>query len=713
MVACGAMTTPEKQGPEGPEHAPGNRLSAATSPYLVQHASNPVDWYPWGLEALDRARAEQRPILLSIGYAACHWCHVMARESFADPDTAALMNANFINIKVDREERPDLDKVYQAALSILTRQNGGWPLTMFLDPNDHVPFFGGTYFPREPRGGMPGFQDILTRVAGAWRERSTEISAQNAEVKKALLGLDDLPPADDTTLRIKPLHDSRKFLESIHDKDHGGFGSAPKFPQAASLERLIRHWAHMRDIRIRDDRAKKMVRRTLEHICNGGIFDHLGGGFARYSVDDAWMIPHFEKMLVDNGLLLYLLADASQMEDKRVFRERAGATVDWLVREMALPSGGFAASLNADSSGVEGEYYVFTRDEIAAVVGSDFPLFAAYYGVDGSPNFEGRHHLYVAQPLNDACQAVGVALADGEAAIARGRAALFAYRAEREAPTRDDKLLTAWNAQVVRGLARAGRVFGEPEWVALAARTIDALRTALWDGERLAGSAHNGKPTGPGFLDDYVMLIDALLRLLEARWRSEDLEFAVALADVVLAQFEDPAGGFYFTPHDHEPLVARMKGMHDDALPGGNGVAARVLIELGELVGDTRYLTAAERTLQRAWPVITQAPAAHNALLDALALNLALSRTAVIRGSAEAIGEWQAAIDDHLAPHIRTFAIPDDATDLPSGLAERAAVPEGPVAYLCEGTLCQAPANDLETFVAAFKYESGQVAPEQ
>ena len=712
---------PPSKAPQAPPSGPSedseqgawNRLAGSPSPYLEQHAGNPVDWYPWGPEALALARETGRPILLSIGYAACHWCHVMARESFADTATAALMNAHFVNIKVDREERPDLDKVYQAALSILTRQNGGWPLTIFLDPNDQVPFFGGTYFPAEARSGMPAFRDILLRVANAWQARASDISSQNAEVKSALLGLDDLPPADDTTLRIKPLHDSRKFLESIHDKEHGGFGSAPKFPQAASLQRLIRHWAHMRDIKIRDDRALKMVRRTLEHICDGGIFDHVGGGFARYAVDDAWMIPHFEKMLVDNGMLLSLLADGWLMSDKQKFRDRAAATVTWMMREMQLPDGTFAASLNADSEDEEGTFYVFTRDELAAAVApADWTLFAAYFGVDGGPNFEGRHHLYVAQSLNDACQATGVALGDAQGAIDRALAALFAYRSTRVHPSRDEKTLTAWNAQAIRGLAHAGRVFGETTWLDLAEQCLESLRAIMWDGMQLAGSARDGKATGPGFLDDYVMLIDALLRLLEARWNTDDLEFATTLADCVLAKFEDPQGGFYFTPHEHESLVARMKGMHDDALPGGNGVAARVLIELGELTGNPRYLDAAERTLQRAWPVITQAPAAHNALLDALALNLALSRTAVIRGSKQAIASWQSATNAHLAPHIRVFAIPDDAPRLPEGLAERAAVPRRVVGYLCEGVLCQAPINDFDLFIAALKYDDGQVIPE-
>jgi len=682
-------------------NAASNRLANARSPYLKQHADNPVDWYPWGPEALERARAEDKPILLSIGYSSCHWCHVMARESFSDPDTARVMNAHFVNIKVDREERPDLDKIYQAALSILTQQNGGWPLTMFLEPARHAPFFGGTYFPREPLRGMPAFTDILDRVAAAYRDRRADIEAQNDEVLSALAGIDALPPIDDVTLRTKPLHDARKFLESIHDRDHGGFGSAPKFPQTSSLNRLARHYAAMRDRGIRDDKALKMFRRSLEHICNGGIFDHLGGGFARYSVDDAWMIPHFEKMLSDNGQLLSLLADAFVLTGNRVFRDRAMATVAWLEREMRMPGGGFASALNADSEEREGAFYVFSTDEAKAAVGdADWPLFAAYYGFDGAPNFEGRYHLFVKRPLNDACQAAGVAIGEAEERLASARERLAAVRDTRERPSLDDKVLTAWNALTIRGLARAGDVFGEPRCVELATEAMTFVRTTLFDGTDLSAVHADGSVGTHGFLDDYVMTIDALLALGQVRFDADELAFAVTLAERTLESFEDEAGGFYFTPHDHEPLPARVKGLHDDALPGGNGVAARVLIELGELVGEPRYLAAAERAVKRAWPAITQAPAAHNALLDALELLTGTSRTVVVRGSPDETAPFCAVAAETYRPHTRTFALARDLPALPAALAAREPAPTGALAYVCEGMHCHAPVDTALAFQA-------------
>ena len=688
-------------------NAAANRLAAARSPYLRQHADNPVEWYPWGPEALERARAEDKPILLSIGYSACHWCHVMARESFSDPDTAALMNELFVNVKVDREERPDLDKIYQAALSILTQQNGGWPLTMFLEPTAHAPFFGGTYFPKEPLRGMPPFREILTRVAAAYRDRRSDIEAQNAEVVSALRGIDDLPAVEGVTLRSKPLHDSRKFLESIHDRDHGGFGSAPKFPQASSLTRLARHHAQMRDRGIRDDKALKMFRRTLSHICDGGIFDHLGGGFARYAVDDAWMIPHFEKMLSDNGQLLALLADGFLLTGDRAFRERALATAEWLAREMRTPEGAFAASINAESEGEEGAFYVFSAEEAKAAVGeADWPLFAAYYGLDRAPNFEGRYHLYVAQSLNDACQVSGTAIGDAEARLAAARQRLFEVRERREHPEIDDKILTSWNALTIRGLARAGEVFGEPHLIDLARGAMDFLRGTLFDGTDLHAVYGAGSRGGPGFLDDYVFTIDALLALAQVRFDPEDLQFAVTLAERTLDAFEDPLGGFYFTPSDHEALLTRVKGLHDDALPGGNGVAARVFIELGELIGEPRYLEAAERTVQRAWPAITRAPAAHNALLDALELILGESRTVVLRGSEAETAEFRARASSHFLPHTRVLTIDRDASGLPEALAARTPADEGAVAYVCEGMHCRAPIRSLTAFESVLMHEA-------
>jgi uncharacterized protein len=572
-----------------------NRLGQETSPYLRQHAANPVAWWPWGAEALDGAKAQDKPILLSIGYSACHWCHVMAHESFEDGATAAVMNRLFVNIKVDREERPDLDQIYQTAHQMLVQRPGGWPLTMFLTP-DGVPFHGGTYFPREARYGLPGFVEMCERIGEVWRTRRGDIDAQNRGLLAALA--QPVPSQHAAMLEDRPLGALRALLIGSLDRDYGGFGGAPKFPHPTDLRFLLR--------RTDDLQAREAALLTLDCMAAGGIHDQLGGGFSRYSVDARWEIPHFEKMLYDNGPLLGLYADAWAASGDDAYRRVAEGIVGWLAREMTSPEGAFYAALDADSEGEEGRFYVWGRSEVLSLLAPEEALAAGrHWGLAEGPNFEGHHwHLKVAAPL----AARDVPL------IESARAKLFAAREQRIRPGLDDKVLTSWNALMIEGLARAARIFDRPDWLAMARRALDHLKSRRWQHGRLTATDRL-----PAYLDDYAFLLAALLEMLQADSRDDDLAFAGQLADALLEHFEDrAAGGFFFTAHDHETLIQRPKPAHDNALPAGNGVAALALQRLGQRLGEVRYLDAARRTVEAFWPQIERQPAGCATLLQAL-----------------------------------------------------------------------------------------------
>ena len=495
-----------------------NHLAGETSPYLLQHAGNPVDWHPWGPEALAKAARENKPILLSVGYSACHWCHVMAHECFEDPQVAAVMNALFVNIKVDREERPDLDKIYQTAHALLTQRNGGWPLTMFLTPDGRIPFFGGTYFPKEPRYGLPGFVDLMQRVAGFYRERQADIAEQNTALLQALDSL-AAPAYAPGRPSARPLDIARNQLEQHFDPVHGGFGRAPKFPHPTSLERLLRHWAATRDGGQPDERALHLATFTLERMALGGVYDQLGGGFCRYSVDDQWMIPHFEKMLYDNGPLLALYAQAYAATGDPLFARVADETAAWVMREMQAPEGGYYSTLDADSEGEEGRFYVWTPAEVRDLLGADYDLFARRYGLDREPNFEGHHHLHVFATAADLARESSTSEADVLRRLDAARATLLAARARRVRPGRDEKILTAWNGLMIRGMAIAARHLGRPEYALSAERALDFIRATLWRDGRLLATCKDGRAHLNAYLDDYVFLIDAILELLQVRWR--------------------------------------------------------------------------------------------------------------------------------------------------------------------------------------------------
>jgi uncharacterized protein YyaL (SSP411 family) len=677
-----------------------NRLAAETSPYLLQHADNPVDWHPWGEPALLAAKRENKPILLSIGYSACHWCHVMAHESFEDLGTAALMNELFINIKVDREERPDLDKIYQLAQQLITHGSGGWPLTMFLTPQEQQPFFGGTYFPKEPRYGMPAFSDLLRRVAAYYRHHGAEIAEQNEQLKLAFAALGSQPAGDDLTLDEAPLHEARSALERSFDSRFGGFSQAPKFPHPGSIERCMRHWYGTSAQISPDLKALYMASLTLTRMAEGGIYDQLGGGFSRYSTDAEWMIPHFEKMLYDNAQLLCEYSRASLATGEALFARIAAETADWVLRDMRSPDGGFYSSLDADSEGHEGRFYIWTPSEVQSLLtAEEYAAFSRRFGLDRGANFEGEWHLHVYESIDALAGALGASTASVTSLIESASAKLLTARNLRVWPARDEKVLVSWNALMIKGLSVAARVLRRPDLADAAAAAVDFIHRTLWRDGRLLATYKDGRAHLPAYLDDYAFLADALLELLQTRWRSSDLEFARQLTQTLLAQFEDPAtGGFFFTAADHEQLIHRSKTFSDDSIPSGNGVAASVLCRLGYLLGELPLLDAAERTLRAAWPVLQQYPQAHMSLVNALEDFRASMQILVLRGDEPHIEGWSAELGALYAPTRMIFAIPRDAEDLPAALAAKRAA-AGTVAYVCTGMTCSAPFSDLREIV--------------
>jgi uncharacterized protein YyaL (SSP411 family) len=648
-----------------------NRLANETSPYLQQHAGNPVDWYPWGPQALERARAEDKPILLSIGYSACHWCHVMAHESFEDPAVAAVMNRLFVNVKVDREERPDLDQIYQTAHQMLASRTGGWPLTMFLAP-DGTPFFGGTYFPKAARYGLPGFADLCERIAALWREKRAEIGAQNAEVLKAFGRTLPKPALRDRELDGAPVQALLDTLKANFDARLGGFGAAPKFPHPTDLELCLRKG------------EVEMARTTLQRMCEGGIYDQLGGGFCRYSVDAEWMIPHFEKMLYDNGPLLGLLADAWLATGEPLYARCAAETAGWMMREMQSPEGGYYSSLDADSEHEEGKFYVWDRDQVQRLLSAqEYAAAAVHFGLDQPPNFENRHwHLYVSKAMDDPV-------------LDTAKAKLLTAREERVRPGRDEKVLVSWNALAIRGMAHAGRVFGNEAWVASARRALEFIRATMWRGGRLAATCKDGRAHLYAYLDDYALLIAALLELAQDEFRVEDLKWATQLADVLLDQFEDGGdGGFFFTARDHERLIHRPKPGHDHATPSGNAVAAWALGRLAALTGEARYARAAERTLELFYPAMRDYPGGFATMAIALDEHLAQPKTLVLRGRQDAIREWKRELGREFMPETLVLGIADGTPGLPA-LLDKPARPGEVNAWLCRGVSCLEPIDDL------------------
>jgi uncharacterized protein YyaL (SSP411 family) len=656
-----------------------NRLAKETSPYLQQHADNPVDWYPWGEEALAEARRSGKPILLSVGYSACHWCHVMAHESFEDPAIAKVMNDNFVNIKVDREERPDIDQIYQVAQQLLTQRTGGWPLTMFLTP-DQLPFFGGTYFPSTPRYGMPGFPELLQRVREFYDKHPDDIREQGTQLAGALQRMAPGSGADASHFSLAPLEDADDFLQQSFDRANGGFSGAPKFPHPDTIEFLLRRFAATKD---REPLERALF--TLRKMALGGIYDQVGGGFARYSVDAEWAIPHFEKMLYDNAWLLRLYANAWAITRDPLFRRVCEETVSWVMREMQSPEGGYYSALDADSEGEEGKFYVWSVDEVRSLLTSEeFALAAPTFGLDQPPNFENHAwHLVIAKPVDESQRAL----------LDSARAKLFAARSKRVRPGLDDKVLTSWNALMIAGMAHAARVFGRADWLESARGALRFLREKAWNGAHLLATYKDGRAHLDAYLDDHAYLLAALLEMMQADFDPRDLQWAREVGDALMARFHDAeAGGFFFTSHDHEKLIQRPKSGPDNATPSGNGVAALALHRLAFLTGETRYSDAAAGTVALFLPQVERHPGSFGTMLAALEEQVDPPDTLIMRGPREAFAPWREWLDRAYLPTTLVLFIPAGTAPLTEVLDKPASTRVN--AYLCEGVTCRTPIDD-------------------
>jgi uncharacterized protein YyaL (SSP411 family) len=657
-----------------------NRLAGETSPYLLQHADNPVDWFPWGPDALARAKLLDRPIFLSIGYAACHWCHVMERESFEDEATAAFLNGRFVAVKVDREERPDLDQVYMAAVQAMTG-GGGWPMSVFLTPEGE-PFYGGTYFPNEPRHGMPSFLQVLEGVDRAWREQRSDVQGAGQRLVEALAAQNRVAAvAGDPTPAL--LEAAVAAIEGSFDAHNGGWGTAPKFPQPMTIEFLLR-----RAVATGDSRPLAIARRSLDAMADGGVRDQLGGGFHRYSTDAEWLVPHFEQMLYDNAQVARVYAHAWALTGDARYRAVAEGALDYMARELTTSDGAFAASQDADTEGVEGATFVWTADEIAEVLGDDAALFAEHYELNPLGNWEGRTILRRTSPE---------AGAEVEGRLAAARARLFHRRGTRPQPARDDKALAAWNGLAIGAFADAGRLFGAERYVAAAARAAGAIVGGLLEADgRLGRSWKDGRAVGQGVLEDYTHLAEGLLALYEATFDERWFRTARSLVDRVLDRFADSAGGFFDTADDHERLVTRPKDLQDNALPSGNAMAAAVLLRLAAWTGEGRYRTAAERAIRTVASFAERYPTAFAQWLSAIDFSLEdVVEVAVI-------GEPGDAATQALLVPVATGFRPNQvlaATADPAGsavplLRERSMVGGVPTAYVCRGFACRLPVTD-------------------
>jgi uncharacterized protein len=653
-----------------------NRLAQATSPYLLQHKHNPVDWWSWGPEALAEARRSSRPILLSVGYAACHWCHVMAHESFEDVATARVMNELFVNIKVDREERPDIDQIYMNALHLLGEQ-GGWPLTMFLTPQAE-PVWGGTYFPKESRFGRPAFVDVLREVARLFREEPNRIEQNRAALLARLA--DKARPAAKVTIGLKELDAAAMQVGNMFDQVNGGLRGAPKFPQPAILEMLWRA-----GLRTNDTRFFETVEHSLERMCEGGIYDHLGGGFSRYSVDDKWLVPHFEKMLYDNAQLLELLALAWQRSGKSLFAQRARETVDWLKREMTTGERAFCASLDADSEGEEGKFYVWSKNEIVELIGPEAgEFFAQHYDVTDEGNFEGHNILNRLKtvPRSEA----------HEAWLSSLRAILLEARAGRARPGLDDKVLADWNGLMIAALVNAGIILDETDWLAMAKRAFDFIAQTMTKGDRLGHSWRDEKLLFPGLASDFAAMIRAALALYEATGERFYVERAIAWQSAFDAHYTDAdTGGYYLSADDATDLLLRPHSTQDDATPNPNAVAAQNLVRLAVLAGDDKWRVKADRLIESILSTADRNLFGHVALLNALDLRVRATEIVATGNAAEHFAHAALKL-----PYLDRIVLRvANTSDLPAShpAQEKLKSTTGSAVFVCVGERCSPPVS--------------------
>ena len=671
-----------------------NQLLNESSPYLLQHAENPVNWYPWGEEALQRARTENKPIFLSIGYAACHWCHVMAHESFEDEQTATFMNEHFINIKVDREERPDLDAIYMQATVALTG-SGGWPMSVFLSP-DLKPFYAGTYFPPVPRYNMPSFRDLLAGIARAWKEEPGEIARVSGQVASHLQQAMSGAQANDISLTQDDLDSVVKALNESYDWGYGGWGAAPKFPQPMTIEFLLRRHS------AGNDQALKPVVHVLQAMSRGGMYDVVGGGFSRYSVDNFWRVPHFEKMLYDNAQLARAYLHAWQVTREPHFKQIVVETLDFAERELTHPAGGFYSSLDADSEGEEGKFYVWTLEEIREVLGEESEFFEAAYGISPKGNWEGKTVLQRA--LDDTSLAVRFRL-DPKAVpakLAESHTKLLAARASRVRPGTDDKVLTAWNGLMLAACAEASRALSEPElqhrYLVMATRNAEFLLDALRPAGKLKRSWRQGKVTNEVFLEDYAALILGLLELYQTDFQNRWFAVAQELAGEMIDLFHDPDGGFFDTSRDSQELLLRPKDLQDNATPSGNALACEALLKLAAFTDNGRYRDLAEQSLQLVAHPALRYPTSFGRWLSAADFALAsVKQVALVYDTGpdeaqELLQTLQAPYRPNTILAVSAYPPPENA---PALLIDRPLKEGKPTAYVCEGFVCKMPVNTV------------------
>lgn len=689
-----------------------NRLKDETSPYLLQHADNPVDWYPWGEEAFSIAREKDKPVLLSVGYSACHWCHVMAHESFEDQATAKMMNELFVNVKVDREERPDVDDIYMQAVQAMVAR-GGWPMTVFLLP-DGRPFYGGTYYPRTPQHGLPSFMQVLQAVYAAYRDQRAVLEQQANHLHQALnrdvLGIG----GDDKSGPTLALLDraARKMMSGF-DRVHGGFGSQPKFPNPISLEFLLRYYA-----RTKDESALHVVTFTLRQMASGGIYDQIGGGFARYSVDAMWLVPHFEKMLYDNAQLSRLYLHAYQVTGESFFKTIAEDIYDYILREMTAPAGGFYSATDADSEGEEGKFFVWTIDEVRgalAPIENQFPNAAdmaiEYFGMTAAGNFEGANILHLPQAPNLAAAHFDMTPATWRHALAAIKARLYAVRSRRVPPELDDKILASWNGMMLASLAEAARVLQRDDYAAAAERGGEFLLTAMMDGRgRLYRSHRDGRSKLNGYLEDYANMIDALLELYQLSFAEKWFIEACRLADMALERFKADDGGFYDTSDDHEALIVRPRNVQDNVTPSGNAMMAKQLLRLAAYTGKTRYDQAGRSILKLLTAAMEQYPQAFAESLNAADMLIKGIAEVAIVGNPEtdAAQAILAVLRQPFHPNLITALTPRNVEEHESiPLLSYRSMREGQATvYVCRGFACQLPvtsAAETEALLAEWR----------
>ena len=666
-----------------------NRLNSETSPYLLQHADNPVDWFPWGEEAFAKAAAEDKPILLSVGYSACHWCHVMAHESFEDEATAKLMNREFVSVKVDREERPDVDAIYMNAVQAMTGA-GGWPMTVAMTP-EGKPFFGGTYYPPDDRYGRPSFRRVLTSLADAWKTRRDEVT-KSAEGMTQYLGQLSSLPTQPGELSADILTDALQSLQTSFDATFGGFGGAPKFPPHSTLKFLLNR---------PEPEAQEMAESTLTKIAQGGIYDHLGGGFARYSVDARWLVPHFEKMLYDNAQLVRRYVGAYQRTGNKLYKEVVEGTLEWVKREMIDASGGFYSALDADSEGVEGKFYVWDEGEIDDLLGEDAPLTKAYYGVSSVGNFEGKNILNVTRSKEEVAQRFGLSVEEFEKRLARAKEVLFEARAERVRPGLDDKILLSWNGLMLAAFADAGRVLGRKDYVDIAVKNAEFIRREMLKEGRLLHSYKNGEAKIAGLLEDYAYFGLGLVALYEATLDSQWLLLALDLADTITKHFVDPEnGGFFSTADDAERLIVRPKDFFDAAVPSSNSAAAELLLSLARYTDNRAWEDLAAGALKPMVEAMKQQPNGFGTLLSALERLLAAPKEIAIFGDKEneEVKRMLEAVRQNVSPFAAVAVVEKDdplISRLPF-LQGRGQVDGKPTVYVCEGGACRLPVTTVE-----------------